>query len=66
MWPGKIIFALFASILLQCTTAVAQGSRMPNILFIMSDDHSFRAIGAYNESLKALNITPHIDQLAEE
>jgi len=38
----------------------------PNILFIMSDDHSFRAIGAYNESLKSLNITPHIDQLAAQ
>ncbi|MCP4310297.1 MAG: sulfatase-like hydrolase/transferase [Bacteroidetes bacterium] len=43
---------------------VAQES--PNILFIMSDDHSFRSIGAYNESLKSLNITPHIDQLAAQ
>jgi len=48
--------------LLSPMNALAQ----PNILFIMSDDHSYRAIGAYNESLKGLNITPHIDQLAAE
>jgi arylsulfatase A-like enzyme len=37
-----------------------------NILFIMSDDHSFRAIGAYNEVIEAMDLTPHIDQLAKE
>ena len=35
----------------------------PNILFIFSDDHAFKAVSAYDGSL---NQTPHIDRLAEE
>ena len=38
----------------------------PNILFIMSDDHCDRAIGAYQGRLAALNPTPALDQLATE
>lgn len=38
----------------------------PNILFIMSDDHTSQAIGAYATTLKSLNPTPTIDQLARE
>ena len=37
----------------------------PNILFIMSDDHTTQAIGAYGQRLAALNPTPQIDALAE-
>ncbi|MBK3516862.1 sulfatase [Carboxylicivirga sp. N1Y132] len=35
----------------------------PNIIFIMSDDHAYQAISAYDGSL---NQTPNIDRLAEE
>lgn len=35
----------------------------PNILFIMSDDHTWQAISAYNS---ILNSTPNIDRLAKE
>ncbi len=35
----------------------------PNILFIMSDDHCARAIGAYGSRLAGLNPTPHLDAL---
>jgi len=35
----------------------------PNILFIMTDDHSAQAISAYGSRI---NATPHIDQLAEQ
>jgi arylsulfatase A-like enzyme len=38
----------------------------PNILFIMSDDHTTQAIGAYGGRLAALDPTPAIDRLAEE
>ncbi len=41
----------------------AQAETKPNILFIFSDDHSTRAIGAYGS---ILNKTPNIDRLAEE
>jgi len=40
-------------------------SRSPNILFIMSDDHTMQAIGAYGSRLAVLNPTPNIDSLAE-
>ncbi|TRX57602.1 sulfatase [Fulvivirga sp. M361] len=36
----------------------------PNIIFIMSDDHTSQAIGAYGGRLKRLNPTPNIDKLA--
>ena len=36
----------------------------PNILFVMSDDHTTQAIGAYGSRLAKLNPTPHIDSLA--
>ena len=38
----------------------------PNILYIMSDDHTTQAFGVYGSRLASLNPTPHIDQLARE
>ena len=38
----------------------------PNVLFIMSDDHTAQAVGAYATLLKDLNPTPTIDKLAAE
>ena len=38
----------------------------PNILFIMSDDHTAQAVGAYATVLKDLDPTPTIDTLAAE
>ena len=40
-------------------------STKPNILFIMSDDHTTQAIGAYGGRLAPLNPTPTIDSLAK-
>ena len=37
----------------------------PNIIFIMSDDHTSQAIGAYGGRLAELNPTPNLDQLAK-
>ncbi|MCP4782613.1 MAG: sulfatase [Fuerstiella sp.] len=42
----------------------ADGAERPNILFIMSDDHTTQAIGAYGSRLASLNPTPNIDALA--
>lgn len=39
------------------------GSKKPNIVFIMSDDHAYQAISAYGYGL---NHTPYIDSLAKE
>ncbi|MEM6366596.1 MAG: sulfatase [Planctomycetota bacterium] len=41
-------------------------SDRPNVLFIMSDDHTWQAIGAYQSHLAGLNPTPNIDRLAAE
>lgn len=38
----------------------------PNILFVMSDDHTSQAIGAYGGRLRNLNPTPTIDAIAAE
>ncbi|MDF1859604.1 MAG: sulfatase [Verrucomicrobiales bacterium] len=38
----------------------------PNILYIMSDDHTAHGIGAYGGRLASLNPTPNIDRLAKE
>ncbi len=38
----------------------------PNIIFIMSDDHTTQGIGAYGSRLASLNPTPTIDRLARE
>jgi len=38
----------------------------PNILYIMSDDHSFQTISAYGHPISRLAPTPNIDRLANE
>ncbi|MFR9592034.1 MAG: sulfatase [Rikenellaceae bacterium] len=44
----------------------AEQSR-PNILLILSDDHSFPHVGAYgDENCKRFNLTPNMDALAKE
>lgn len=48
-----------APFLAACSTR----SRRPNILFIMTDDHSTRALGCYGNTLLR---TPHLDRLAAE
>ena len=40
-------------------------AKRPNILFILSDDHAYQAISAYNDP-RRLVATPHIDRLARE
>ena len=40
--------------------------KKPNILFVMSDDHTSQAIGAYGSRLAKLNPTPTIDAIAAE
>ncbi len=44
--------------------AFAQSSERPNILFIYTDDHSYRTVGAYPQSYPWVE-TPTIDRLAE-
>lgn len=53
-------------VLLACTQAPQKPKelpRRPNILFIMSDDHAYQAISAYDQRLIQ---TPNIDRIASE
>ncbi|MEM1069915.1 MAG: sulfatase [Planctomycetota bacterium] len=59
------VFSLLACICLLIPQFAAQAER-PNILFIMSDDHTAQSIGAYATLLKDLNPTPTIDSLARD
>jgi len=49
----------------QVTEAYAKSDKnsQPNIIYIMTDDHAYQAIGAYGSTI---NETPNIDRLAEE
>jgi len=46
-----------------CNQEVKEIAKQPNILFIMSDDHAYQAISAYD---KTLIETPNIDRIASE
>lgn len=46
-----------------CTTDELQ---KPNIIFIMSDDHTTQAFGIYGSRLAGLNPTPTLDKIATE
>ena len=56
-------FYLF-TMLLACSIFARE--KKPNILYIMADDHSAAAIGAYATTLKGFVQTPNIDRLAKE
>lgn len=49
--------------LIALTSVAAGAAPRPNLVFIMSDDHAYQAISAYDDRLIH---TPHIDRLARE
>ncbi|MFC5624783.1 sulfatase family protein [Algoriphagus winogradskyi] len=52
------LFLLIASV------SPAQDKKQPNIIYIMSDDHTTQAVGVYGGRLATLNPTPNLDYLA--
>ncbi len=53
--------------LLATVGVAAQETRLrPNILYLMSDDHAYQAVGAYATLLSDVVRTPNIDRLATE
>ncbi|BDD02266.1 sulfatase [Persicobacter psychrovividus] len=60
-----IFFIIVARACLGICLAQKKASQ-PNILYIMSDDHTSQAVGAYGGRLAPLNPTPNIDALASE
>ena len=63
--PFELLTIVFATLgVMNCVATADQAEARPNILFIMSDDHTTQAIGAYGGRLAGLNPTPNIDALA--
>ena len=54
---------LIVSLLLSLSFQKKEKTKRPNIIFIMSDDHAYQAISAYDSTLIE---TPNIDRLANE
>lgn len=64
-YSSKLFTCLSAYLVGNTLCLQAQSSR-PNILFIMSDDHSAQAISAYNGILAPILPTPNLDRIATE
>ncbi|WP_281541843.1 sulfatase family protein [Maribacter aestuarii] len=60
-----IVLILMLCIAFSCNEQVVEEKvrEKPNIIFIMSDDHAYQAISAYNDKLIQ---TPNIDRIAKE
>lgn len=58
----KTIFTILSAILFG-TSLFSDQAGPPNILFIFSDDHAIKTIGAYNDEV---NFTPNIDRIADQ
>src|SRR6218665_1534366 len=56
------LVALSAVLLFSFKTYKPKKNKRPNIVFIMSDDHAYQAISAYNPNLTQ---TPNIDRIAQ-
>ncbi|MFI3321116.1 MAG: sulfatase [Rikenellaceae bacterium] len=49
-----------------CVSCAEKEQQRPNIIYIMSDDHTSQAIGVYGSRLSELNPTPTIDRIGSE
>ncbi len=61
--PLFFIALLFTVLFIKCNPKEDIPTDPPNILYIMSDDHGYQAISAYNDKLIQ---TPNLDRLADE
>ncbi len=65
-----VLIAVVGTVVVPLTTIAAPKSakhgKRPNILYIMADDHTSQAIGAYKSHLQSLDPTPNLDALARE
>jgi len=63
---GTVALGTLASTLHRGVWAQDNRQNRPNILFIMSDDHTSQAISAYGGKLGTVCPTPNIDRIADE
>lgn len=64
LFQNTLWFIVTITLIFSCETKQREelSSKRPNIIFIMSDDHAYQAISAYDNRLIQ---TPNIDRLAE-
>ena len=64
-WCLSLIFCGIVFFFISCKSETKEdiATKRPNIVFIMSDDHAYQAISAYNDKLIQ---TPNIDRIANE
>ncbi len=67
---SKVLLPIAALSVLPATQVLAKSApaepKQPNVIFIMSDDHTSQAIGVYGSRLAKLNPTPNIDRIGKE
>lgn len=61
-WKVFTLSIFFVNVALNYA-CIAQNAKRPNIVFIMSDDHAYQAISAYDHTLIE---TPNIDRIAKK
>jgi arylsulfatase A-like enzyme len=61
-WKVFTLLIIFVNVALNYA-CIAQNAKRPNIVFIMSDDHAYQAISAYDHTLIE---TPNIDRIAKK
>jgi len=73
MYKPLLLTAIIAAVCLLCAPAVgtcladAASPPRPNILLILSDDHSVPHVGCYGDAnCKRLDLTPNLDRFAAE
>ena len=55
--------SILSALLFVGVAVAAEPAKLPNIVFVFSDDHAYQAIGAYGHALKLAD-TPNIDRIA--
>lgn len=64
---ARLFFLLSLLLLASCADNPKEGpGEPPNIIFIMSDDHTTQGLGIYGSRLATLDPTPNLDALARE
>lgn len=61
-----LIFFIITSNAILNKSTVDKSKNKPNIIFILSDDHTTNAISAYGGLYKEIAPTPNIDKIAQE
>ena len=66
--PSTLVLGLAPMLAVQSAAAPAPAkeNKRPNVIFIMSDDHTATSIGVYGSRLAGLNPTPTIDRIGNE